>query len=129
MRIIYDHEVNVLRVITETPDAVSASLLDDPGIAIDLATEEGHEIVGITVMGASAYIPLGNRGYDAKTDTLTMGQTTDDPDLITENGDLIAYWQVDEEHPEGFRDPIGVAVRRASVHLAKVSAELAGVLV
>ncbi len=129
MRIIYDHEVNVLRVITETPDAVSASLLDDPGIAIDLATEEGHEIVGITVMGASAYIPLGNRGYDAQTDTLTMGRTTDDPDLITENGDLVAYWQVDEEDSEGFGDPIGVAVRRASVHLAKVSAELAGVLV
>ena len=129
MRIIYDHEVNVLRVITETPDAVSASLLDDPSIAIDLATEEGHEIVGITVMGASAFIPLGNRGYDAQTDTLTMGRTTGDPDLITENGDLVAYWQVDEEDPEGFRDPIGVAVRQASVHLAKVSAELAGALV
>lgn len=129
MRIIYDHEVNVLRVITETLDAVSASLLDDPGIAIDLATEEGHEIVGITVMGASAFIPLGSRGYDAQTDTLTMGRTTSDPDLITENGDLVAYWQVDEEDPEGFRDPIGVAIRQASVHLAKVSAELSGVLV
>ncbi len=129
MRIIYDHEVDVLRVITETPDAVSASLLYDPGIAIDLATEEGHEIVGITVMGASAFIPLGSRGYDAQTDTLTMGRTTGDPDLITENGDLVAYWQVDEEDPEGFRDPIGVALRRASVHLAKVSAELAGALV
>ena len=128
MRIIYDREVNVLRVITETPDAVSASLLYDPGIAIDLATEEGHEIVGITVMGASAFIPLGNRRYDADTDTLTMGRTTGDPDLITENGDLVAYWQVDEEDPDGFRDPIGVAIRRASVHLGKVSADLAGAL-
>ena len=129
MRIVCDHEANVLRVISDTPDAVSASLIDDPGIAIELATEEGHEIVGFTVMGATAFLPLGNRGYDAETDTLTMGRTTGDPNLITENSDLVAYWQVDEEEPDGFRDPIGIAIRRASVHLAKVSAELAGVLV
>lgn len=129
MRVTYDQEVNVLGIMTDTPEAMCASLLYDPGIAVSLATEDGHDIVGLEVLGASAFIPLGNRGYDAQTDTLTMGRTTGDPDLITENGDLVAYWQVDEEDPEGFRDPIGVAVRRASVHLAKVSAELAGALV
>ena len=129
MRVTYDREVDVLGILTDTPEAMCASLLYDPGIAISLATEDGHDMVGLEILGASAFIPLGSRGYDAQTDTLTMGRTTGDPDLITKNGDLVAYWQVDQEDPDGFRDPIGVAIRQASVHLAKVSAELAGALV
>ncbi|MCY4651927.1 MAG: DUF2283 domain-containing protein [Dehalococcoidia bacterium] len=129
MWVLYDQQVDVLRIMTDTPEAICASLLYDHNIAVSLATEDGHDIVGLEILGASAFIPLGNRGYDAETDTLTMGRTTGDPDLITENGDLVAYWQVDEEYPDRFRDPVGVAIRRASVHLAKVSAELVGVLV
>ena len=37
MRVIYDREANVLRIITDTPAATAASLLDDPGIAVELA--------------------------------------------------------------------------------------------
>ena len=129
MRVRYDHKEDILRLITETPDATSASLLDDPGIAVELATEDGHEIVGVTVLGMSAYLPLGNRGYDAETDTLTMGRTAADPELITRNGDLVGYWQVDKCDADGFRDPIGVAIKRASVHLASVSAKMSANLV
>ena len=129
MRIRYSREDDYLRLITQTPSAVSASLLDDPGVALDLATEDGHEIVGVEVLGISAYLPLGNRGYDAEADILTMGKTATDPELITENGDLVAYWHVDEYEPDGYRDPIGVAIRRASVHLAKVSEKLSPELV
>ena len=129
MRVRYDHKDDLLRLITETPDATSASLLDDPGIAVELATEDGHEIVGVTVLGMSAYLPLGSSGYDADTDTLTMGRTTEDPELITRNGDLVGYWQVDEYDADGFRDPIGVAIKRASVHLASASAKMTATLV
>ena len=99
MRVRYDREVDILSVVTDTPEAICASLLDGPDIAVSLATEDGHDIVGLEVLGASAFIPLGKLGYDAVTDVLTMGRTSQDPELITENGDLVAYWQVDEERP------------------------------
>ena len=72
---------------------------------------------------------MGKSGYDADTDTLTIGRTSADPELITRNGDLIAYWHSDKHEPGGYRDPIGVAIRRASVHLAKVSEKIPATLV
>ena len=129
MRVRYDPEVDALRITTDTLGVVSASLWDPEyhSVVADLATEDGHDIVGLEVLGASAFIPLGKLGYDTDTDTLTMGKTTTDPDLITENGDLIGYWRVDEYDPDGYRDPIGIAIRRASVHLAKVSEKMSAI--
>ena len=129
MRTIYSPEDDYLRLVTQMPSAVSASLLDDPGIVLDLSTEHGHEVVGVEILGISTYVPLGKNGYDADTDTLTMGRTTIDPELITQNGDLIGYWHADKHDPGGYRDPIGVAIRRASVHLAKVSEKMSANLV
>ena len=83
--------------------------------------------MGLDVNWASTYLALGIRGYDPDTDTLTMGNTTTDPDLITENGDLIGYWRVDKYDPGDYRHPIGVAIRRASVHLAKVSEQMSAI--
>ena len=122
MRVKYDQEADVIYITTETSAATAASLLDDPNIAVELATSDGHDIVGLIIMWASSYLPLGKRGYDPESDTLLIGKQTIDPKLITESGDIIGYWQVYEADPDGFRDPIGVAVKRASVHLAKVKA-------
>ena len=131
MRVRYDPEVDALRITTDTLGVVSASLWDPEydSIAVDLATEYGCEIVGLDIIWASTYLPLGKSGYDADTDTLTIGRTSADPELITRNGDLIAYWHSDKHEPGGYRDPIGVAIRRASVHLAKVSEKIPATLV
>lgn len=119
MLVSYDRQVNVLRISTDTPAATAASLLDDPGIAVELATADGHDIVGLIVMGASAYVPFGE-AYNAETDTLLIGRKTGDPKLTIENGDIIGYWKVDEDDPDGFRDPIGIAIKRASKHFAGI---------
>jgi hypothetical protein len=119
MRIRYYQDADVLRVTTDQTPADGASLLYEADIAVELATEDGHDIVGLIVMGASAYLPLG-LGYDADADTLLFGTATSDPAMITENGDIVGYWQVDDEEPDSFRDPIGVAIRKASKHLAEV---------
>ncbi len=120
MLVSYDQQANVLGVTTDTPAATAASLLDDPGIAVELASAEGHEIVGLIVMGASAYIPFG-KAYNAETDTLLIGRNTGDPKLTTENGDITGYWKVDEDDPDGFRDPIGIAITQASMRFAVIS--------
>ena len=69
-------------------------------------------------MGAKAYLPLGKAGYDPENDTLTLGRTAGDAEVIAENGDIVTYWH----HLPGFSvmDPIGVTIRRASEHLAEV---------
>lgn len=127
MQVNYDAEFGILDIIAETPEVTAASLLDDPDVVVGLATEDGYDIASITIMGVPAYLPLGKMGYDTETDTLLLGRMTDDQELFTENGDLSAYWQVDEDDPDGFRHPIGVAVKNASVHLAEVMAAPSGV--
>jgi len=64
---------------------------------------------------------LGKKGYDAKTDTLMLGEECANPALITKNDDFVAYWQVDEEFPDvGFPEPIAVEIRNVSAHIANV---------
>ena len=118
MKVNYDAEADVLSLTTDIEPATSASLLDDPDIVVDLAEAGGHDIVGLAVMWASAYLPL-KKGYDSKTDTLLLGKKNAPPDLITEHGDFIGYWQVDEDEPDSFMDPAGVLIRNASKHLAQ----------
>lgn len=69
----YDSEADALRVATNVSGATSASLLYNGDIVVDLATEDGHDIVGLGVLCASLYLPLGKKGYDTETDTLLMG--------------------------------------------------------
>ena len=59
--------------------------------------------------------------YDRETDTLTWGNSTDDPEMVSQVGDLTAYWQPDPyflERDEPLFDPIGLSLRNASKHLA-----------
>ena len=123
LRLIYDRDVDVLSLETGQKGATSSSVLGLEEVVVDLATEDGHDVTGLMIMGAQAYLPLGTRGYDAGSDTLTLGVAIGDPDLITENGDLVAYWQPDKVEPEGFMHPIGVAVRNASRHLSPMLIE------
>ena len=50
-----------------------------------------------------------------------LGRTTDNPESITESGDFVGYWGPDQYFPDEYEVPIGVALKRASVHLAEVS--------
>ena len=126
MRVRYDQKVDALRITTGTPEAISESLWDavHHDIVIDLAAEDSCDIVGLDVMRASVYLPLGKKGYDPESDTLLMGRATSEPELITKNGDIVGYWQIDDDNPDGIPNPIGVAIKRASVHLAKASEKM-----
>ena len=120
MRATYDVDADVLRLITDVPSATSASLLDDPDIVVDISQPDGYDIVGLLVMWASKYIPL-KRGYDPAADTLLLGREAESLRVITENGDLVAYWQPDADAPDAFMDPVGVLIRNASQHFAQAA--------
>ena len=123
MQVTYDPESNVLQVLNGRGRRRYRLVVARPDAAVHLGTVDGHDIVGFLVMGATAYLPFG-LGYDRGRDTLTVGETTDDPELVTRQGDLVGYWAVDEQAPDGFRDPIGFAIHRASEHLAPAIAAL-----
>lgn len=82
MQVNYDREANVLHLTDGATSTTGASLLDDPGIVLELATNEGHDIVGLIVTGASAYLSFREDCYDATTDTLVLGTKTEDPALL-----------------------------------------------
>ena len=119
MRVMYYGQDDVLYMEDGRSHVVGSELLRNPGTVVHLTTEDGHDISAVTVLGASAYLPLGV-GYDAESDTLTIGETTEAPSLAIEAGDFVGYWEIDELWPDGFREPIGVALRQASKHLATV---------
>ena len=123
MRVSHDThpQVDLLYFSTGTPDVGGSDMFTAPGVVVFVGTEDGHDVVGIEIMGGSAYLPLGKKGYDAKTDTLMLGEKCANPDLITKSDDFVAYWQVDEEFPEvEFLEPIGVEIRNVSTHIANM---------
>ena len=125
MQVSYDAMDDVLHLTTGQRVATCAGLLsatDD--VALELASSDGYDVVGIIAIGASGYLSPW-KGYDAERDILTIGKTTKNLDFITENGDFVGYWQAAATAPNEVRDPIGVAIRHASKHLAPVIASLA----
>ena len=127
MKVRYDHVSDALSITVGHSSVISEALWDPEyqGIVVDFDKEGSYDFVGIEVLGLSGYLPLGKRGYDSESDTLLMGRTPTpgvEPELIIENGDIVVYWQtVDDDDADGLPHPVAVAVKRASIHLAKVN--------
>ena len=107
-----------------------------PDAAWDLVVKVGErhrqDVIGLLIIGASGFVaPYFRAGqesrpltgdaeftrYNPATDTLTWGVTTDAPGMVAHTGDLTVYWRPDPEDAADF-DPIGVALRNATKHLA-----------
>ncbi len=118
----YDPKSDALALSSgESRDA--SVLLETEGHAvIDLPDEESYVAVGLEVIGISAYLPLGKRGYSEATDVLTIGDDVACATLVAENEDLIAYWRPDESDPQDMA-PIGLGLRNASKHLAPLMSD------
>ena len=114
MRHSYDEEFDILSLSTGQPQLDGASLLDYMDIAAMFGTDGGQDIVGVEVMGASYWF---RKGYDKEKDTWLLGDTTDNPKMITVDDDFVGYWQPDEDLPNEVPDPIGVVVHNASKHI------------
>ena len=123
MELDYNSLDDVLHLGPEGKVEDGCALLDNPGIVLLTSTEGGCDIVGAVIMAASYYLSL-RRSYDVKSDTVLLGKVTDDPALITKNGDFVGYWKPDKDDPNGLWEPIGVAIKQASKHLAPVLATL-----
>ena len=115
----FDTEHGTLRISTGQPSTTFQNLAEDVYMLVEL-NEDNPSVIGIVIQHAEPYVAL-KKGYDAGMDTLTIGRTTDDPALISENGDFVGYWQPETAgYMDGALEPIGVTLRNASEHLGKV---------
>ena len=134
LKVGYDQEFNVLSIRTGERVVSGASLMHTADIVVDIKTQGGYAIEGLTIIGASAYLspyfipeqpqepnqavkdnPYAS--YDQDTDTLTLGAAANDPTLKLEGEHFVGHWQPDELDDTDF-DIIGVSLRDASKHLA-----------
>ncbi|MCE2502298.1 MAG: hypothetical protein J4G13_15800 [Dehalococcoidia bacterium] len=100
-----------------------AALRDDFGVILDLADEDSEDVTRIDILNVSWFLPLSSeRGYDADTDTLTLGDKPDaDADYrVVDNGDFVSYRQWFDDGSQW--DVVALDLRQASKYLAEVIA-------
>ena len=99
------------------------TLRDDFGVILVFESECDENIARVRVLNVSDFLPLSaERGYDADTDTLTLGDKPE-PDAdyrVVDNGDFVSYRQWFDDGSEW--DVVALDLRRASAHLAPVLA-------
>ncbi len=117
MQVNYYSEDDAL-VITATPGGRSGGTLrEDFRVILTFEDEEVENVTRLRVLDATRFLPLdAERGYDADTDTLTLGDKPDADYLVVDNGDFVSYRQWFDDGSEW--DVVAVDLRRASVHLA-----------
>ena len=122
LKVLYDQDVNALNILTNEVEMEDTCipLRDEGSVVLGVPYGDMCHIVSMEALGASAWLPLGKRDYDAETNTLTIGLSSGNKVLVTENGDIVGYWVPDELEPSDSMDAIGVALRNASVHLGKM---------
>ena len=114
MKAIYEKQDDLLYLSYGMCVKDGASLEDDPGVMLDLGTDGGCDIVAVTIMGASSWF---KRGFDEASDKWLIGDTTDNLEMVTTDGDFVGYWQPDKYDPNESADPIGLEIKHVSKHV------------
>lgn len=115
----YDPEIDAISLHYGQSTCGGYEVAENWSIILHVPEDESRGAAELEVIGVSAWLPLGKRGYCEETDTLTFGGNVETATVIAENGDLIAYWSPDQYDPD-YLLPIAVDLRNASKHLAPV---------
>ncbi len=119
LKLHYDPECDAIGLHYNQPSGATYEVEGLGWVMIDLPHEESHEAIALEVIGISAWLPLGKRGYSKEADTLTFGDYEEPPDVVGKYGDLILNWRRDSSTAGGLT-PVSVDLRNASKHLAPV---------
>ncbi|MYC32794.1 MAG: hypothetical protein F4X64_06420 [Chloroflexi bacterium] len=125
MQVKYYREEDVLLIIGSRDGRSGGTLRDDFGVIFALEDEGIENITRLDLHRVTRFLPLdAKRGYDADSDTLTMGDKPEpDADFrVVDNGDFVSYRQWFDDGSEW--DVVAVDLRQASVHLAPALAAL-----
>ena len=119
LRTHYDPDIDAISWRYDQPSCGGYEVAQNWSIILHVPDDKSHRAVELEVIGISAWLPLGKRGYCEETDTLTIGRGVETATVVAESGDLVAYWAADEYDPADLV-PIAVDLRNASKHLAPV---------
>jgi len=125
MQVSYYPAEDVLILISLPKGGGGGTLRDDFGVifAIDGEEEDDENITRVDLHRATRFLPLAaERGYDSKTDTLTLGDKPTVDYRMIDNGDFVSYRQWFDDGSEW--DVVAIDLRRASEHLAPAIAAL-----
>ena len=115
MKVTYEKQDDLLDLSYGGQMTTGASIEDDTGVVVHLGTDGGCDIVAVTIMGAASWF---NKGFDEASDKWLIGDTTDDLEMVTINGDFVGYWQPDRYDPNEVPDPIGVEIKHVAKHVS-----------
>lgn len=123
MEVKYYPEEDVLLIIKSRRGCSGGTLRDDFGIIYTLEYMPNENITRVDIHGATRFLPLNaERGYDADTDTLTLGDKPTADYRVADSGDFVSYRQWFDDGSEW--DVVALDLRRASIHLAPVLSAL-----
>ncbi len=117
MEIKYYPEEDVLLIIKSPSGCSGGSLRDDFGVIYTSDNSRHDNVTRVDIHHVSYFLPLRpERGYDAGSDTLTLGDKPDGDYRVVDNGDFVSYRQWFDDG--GGWDIVAVDLRRASELLA-----------
>ena len=123
MQVKYYPEDDALIMDISRGGCSGATLRDDFGVILVFESEGDENIARVRMLHVSDYLPLdADRGYDAQTDTLTLGDKPTADYRVVDNGDFVSYRKWFDDGSEW--DVVALDLRRASVHLAPALAAL-----
>ena len=122
MQVSYYPDEDVLILIASPKGGGGGTLRDDFWV-IFANQEDDENITRVDIHDVSRFLPLSaDRGYDPKTDTLTLGDKPAVNYRMIDNGDFVSYRQWFDDGSEW--DVVAIDLRRASEHLAPAIAAL-----
>ena len=123
MEVKYYPEEDVVLIIKSHGGRSGGTLRDDFGVIFTFEDVGNENITRVDIHDVSYCLPLeAERGYDADTDTLTLGDKPTADYRVVDNGDFVSYRQWFDDGSEW--DVVALDLRQASVHLAPVIAAL-----
>ena len=123
MKVKYYAEDDVLIMTAYRGGCSGGTLRDDFGVIFVFEGEGSENIARVRVLNVSDFLPLdADQGYDADTDTLTLGDKPEADYRVVDSGDFVSYRQWFDDG-SGW-DIVAVDLRQASKHLAPALAAL-----
>ena len=123
MKVKYYAEDDALIIIANGRGRSGGTVRDDFRVILDFADEGSEDVTRIDILDVSRFLPLrAERGYDAETETLTLGDKPDADFRVVDNGDFVSYRQWFDDGSEW--DVVAVDLQQASAHPAPVLATL-----
>ena len=123
MRVSYYPEEDALIMTAYCGGCSGGTLRDDFRVILNFADESSEDVARIDILDVSRFLPFSaERGYDADTDTLTLGDKPDaDADYrVVDNGDFVSYRQWFDDGSQW--DVVALDLRQASKYLAEAIA-------